>query len=158
MLHGREKVGQLNVNWQEYALGHGKTRRKTIGFGSYDKKKRKYSDFLIHIRELSILDAGLGCAIWDAAIILSRWIHANQTLFIGQIVLELGSGCALAGIVAARYAGEVYLTDYIPQVCTHFPAHIHTFLCNTLNEIGMRTRRTHLFSGVREYQIQCDIK
>lgn len=30
---------------------------------------------------------------------------------------ELGSGCALAGIVAARYAREVYLTDYIPQVC-----------------------------------------
>jgi hypothetical protein len=28
----------------------------------------------------------------------------------------LGSGCGLSGIVAARYAKEVYLTDYIPQV------------------------------------------
>jgi hypothetical protein len=40
-----------------------------------------------YIRELSIVDGGLGCAIWDAAIILSRWIHANQTLFNDQTVL-----------------------------------------------------------------------
>lgn len=57
-----------------------------------------------------------------------RWIYDNKAIFKGMNVLgilsfvnlhpELGSGCGLPGIVIARYAKEVILTDYLPQV--HF--------------------------------------
>lgn len=33
-------------------------------------------DFISYIRELSIVDAGIGCAIWDAAIISSRLLQS----------------------------------------------------------------------------------
>lgn len=32
-------------------------------------------------------------------------------------MLELGAGCGLPGIVAARTADEVVQTDYVDQVC-----------------------------------------
>jgi hypothetical protein len=48
MLNNRERVGDLGVNWQEYALGHNKTKRKTVGFGTFDKKNKKWSDFEIY--------------------------------------------------------------------------------------------------------------
>ena len=35
---------------------------------------------------------------------------------LGQRVLELGAGCGLAGIVAARYAEHVTMTDYLLKV------------------------------------------
>ena len=37
--------------------------------------------------------------------------------FVGNRVLELGSGCGLAGIVAARFAEHVTMTDYLLNVC-----------------------------------------
>ena len=63
----REIIGKTNINWQEVAFGSGKNRRKTIGFGKYDKKEKQYEDEF-YIRELSILDGGIGCAIWDVRV------------------------------------------------------------------------------------------
>jgi hypothetical protein len=45
MLNGREKVGEININYAEVAFGKGKYRRKTWGFGKYDKKEKEWSDF-----------------------------------------------------------------------------------------------------------------
>eukprot|EP01027_Heterolobosea_sp_BB2_P006168 GEZU01009358.1.p1 GENE.GEZU01009358.1~~GEZU01009358.1.p1 ORF type:complete len:288 (+),score=83.16 GEZU01009358.1:63-926(+) len=115
MNNGREKIGATNINWQEAAFGAGKNRRKTIGFGKYDKKEREWEDE-IYLRELSIIEAGIGCALWDAGIILSRWIYDNASLFATKRVMELGSGVGLPGIIAARYSKEVYLTDYIEKL------------------------------------------
>ncbi len=71
-----------------------KNKRKTIGLGVYYKKDKRW-DLEIYIRELSIAEAGLGCALWDASIILSRCIYTNPQIFQGQKVLEVGSGCGL---------------------------------------------------------------
>ena len=88
----------------------------TVGFGKYDKKEKEW-DFEINIRELSIIEAGIGCAIWDASIILSRFIFDSLHEKIrNKRVLELGSGVGLPGIMAARYAREVYMSDFIDQV------------------------------------------
>lgn len=119
----REKIGNANINWQEAAFGVGKNRRKTIGFGKCIKKKYECEFF---IRELSIVEAGMfvkkiasltvysGCAIWDAAIVMSRWMYENgAVLFANQVILELGAGVGLPGILASRYASHVYLTDYM---------------------------------------------
>jgi len=85
MLGGREKIGDVRINWQQFAFGSGHTRRKTIGFGDYHKITRCH-DYEVYIREVSIVEGGLGCAVWDAAIILSRWIWDHQEMFAGKIV------------------------------------------------------------------------
>jgi len=116
MLNGREKVGEVNFNYQEFAFGKGKYRRKTWGFGKYNKKDKSWSDFEINIREISIIEGALGCAVWDAGVIMSRWAYANKDLFANQEVIELGSGCGLPGFVVSRYCKSIVLTDYIDQV------------------------------------------
>ncbi|GAM19178.1 hypothetical protein SAMD00019534_023530, partial [Acytostelium subglobosum LB1] len=115
MLNGREKNGDLNINWKEYALGANHYKRKTVGFGKYDKREKEYEKE-IFIREMSIIQGGIGCAIWDAAIIMSRWIYKHTQAFEGQRVLELGSGVGLPGILAAHYCDRITLTDYLPPV------------------------------------------
>eukprot|EP01137_Pigoraptor_chileana_P018034 Opistho-2@76929 len=108
MHNGRDKIGQVEVDWRSLALGK-KYERKTIGFGDYDKKRRKHKD-VVFIREISVAAGALGCALWDGGVILARWIYDNPTEFRGKTVLELGSGCGLAGILCARYADHVTLT------------------------------------------------
>lgn len=93
------------------------TMTQQVGFGNYDKKTKKH-DFIVHIRELSIVNGGIGCATWDAAIILSRCIFENGRFFSGKTVVELGAGVGLPGIVCSWFAKSVWLTDYLPQV-TH---------------------------------------
>jgi predicted nicotinamide N-methyase len=121
MKNGREKIGAPSIDWKGVAFGVGKNRRKTVGFGSFNKKERQYDDEF-YIRELSIVDGGIGCALWDAAIILSRWIYSCQQhsssnpIFDNKIILELGAGVGLPGICAARWARQCFLTDYLTPV------------------------------------------
>lgn len=115
MLHNRERLGTVDLNWQDFAFGIGKPRRKTIGFGRFDKKNKEWEDE-VYIKELSILDGGIGCAVWDAAIYFSRWMIHHSSLFQNKSVLELGSGVGLPGIIAARWASIVYLSDYLEPI------------------------------------------
>eukprot|EP00054_Salpingoeca_dolichothecata_P018636 m.114719 g.114719 ORF g.114719 m.114719 type:complete len:349 (+) comp22947_c0_seq4:3-1049(+) len=114
MLNNRAKAGGPPVDWLSLALGK-KYQRKTIGLGAFDENKKKY-EHQVHIRELCIATGALGCAIWDGGVILARFIFENRHMFANQTVLELGSGCALPGIVAARVATHVSMTDYVNQV------------------------------------------
>jgi len=54
-----------------------------------------------------------GWTIWGSSVILARWILDNKADLAGKSVLELGSGCALPGIVAATQtaATSCMLTD-----------------------------------------------
>jgi len=54
--------------------------------------------------------------VWDSAIILSRWFHANSEILTGKKVLEVGSGCGLVGLLASLYSKETTLTDYLPEI------------------------------------------
>uniref|UniRef100_A0A7S1YYY1 Calmodulin-lysine N-methyltransferase n=1 Tax=Ditylum brightwellii TaxID=49249 RepID=A0A7S1YYY1_9STRA len=40
--------------------------------------------------------------MWPSAVILSRWLATNPNVLNGKSVLELGAGCGLCGLVAAR--------------------------------------------------------
>eukprot|EP00128_Syssomonas_multiformis_P017414 Colp12_sorted_trinity150504_noHs@19596 len=114
MINNREKNGNVSIDWRETMLGK-KHERKTIGFGNYDKKSKEWDEEM-HIRELSLATGGLGCALWDGGVVLARWIYNNYSIFYGKTVHELGSGCGLSGIVCARYAKHVTMSDYIEQV------------------------------------------
>ncbi len=108
-----------------------KHTRRSVGFGAFRKKEREFDDE-VHLRELSISHGGVGCAVWDAAIILARWLHeqgvAEQRAIAsptsscsvapalrlhGRSVMELGAGVGLPGLVAAWFAERVWLTDYL---------------------------------------------
>lgn len=52
--------------------------------------------------------------LWPAALPLATFIARNPRLFTGRRVLEIGSGAGLAGLVAARAAASVLLTDCSP--------------------------------------------
>ena len=54
MLNDREKVGELNLDWKEYAFGKGKTKRKTWGFGVFNKKEKAWSDFEVYLLSFHI--------------------------------------------------------------------------------------------------------
>lgn len=46
--------------------------------------------------------ADVGFVMWPSAIVLSRWLISNPLIIQGKSILELGAGCGLVGIVAAR--------------------------------------------------------
>lgn len=57
----------------------------------------------LEIRQLSSGD--VGCVVWDAAIVLSKFLERRECvepgLFSGRSVVELGSGTGIVGIMAA---------------------------------------------------------
>jgi len=50
MLNGRAKVGAVEVDWSTLSMAK-RHQRKTIGFGSYNKKERQFEE-QVYIREL----------------------------------------------------------------------------------------------------------
>ena len=54
----------------------------------------------------------VGYILWSGAIILSRWLNSNNSLIKDKKILEIGAGLGLLGIVAAKYANHVTMTDY----------------------------------------------
>ena len=44
----------------------------------------------------------VGYVMWPSAVVLSRWLVSNPTELRGKTVLELGAGCGLTGLVAAK--------------------------------------------------------
>lgn len=103
-----------SFKWIYDSFSYRKYKRRVVGFGEY--KNNKWTGGEIYIREQSLMRGGFGCALWDAAILLSRWIYSNNEVFKNKTVLELGSGVGLCGLMAARYANIVYLTDYLDPV------------------------------------------
>lgn len=57
--------------------------------------------------------APYGAVLWDSAVELARRLHRADLQ--GRRVLELGCGCGLVGIVAARGGARVHCTDVDPH-------------------------------------------
>lgn len=60
----------------------------------------------------------LGTTIWDASVILVRYMERNPQLYsrrklAGKRVLELGAGCGLAGMYFALQGAHVTFTDLV---------------------------------------------
>lgn len=75
----------------------------------------------------------LGTTIWDASVILVRYMERNPQLYSrrkleGKRVLELGAGCGLAGMYFALQGAHVTFTDLVRYYsvywnCVCIPAH-----------------------------------
>ncbi|KAA6419328.1 MAG: hypothetical protein FRX49_10727 [Trebouxia sp. A1-2] len=70
-----------------------------------------YGDLSVNIKEGPLGD-GLGARVWVVAHTLCRELVEHPGIIAGKSVLEIGSGCGLCGIVAAKLgAAQVMLTD-----------------------------------------------
>lgn len=68
----------------------------------------------ILVRELPMADgvhASTGNQLWTSSVLLARLIVERCELFRGRRVMEMGAGCGLCGIVAARFARQTKITD-----------------------------------------------
>jgi len=80
-----------------------------------------YQERIFQFEELSqaVLCSGMsttahdltGQIVWPACVLLSWFIHREKTIFSGKVVLELGSGCGLAGFVSSNYSDHTFITD-----------------------------------------------
>lgn len=89
-----------------------KPRRRTIQLTPPSATSTQHE---LYCRELTIHQAGLGCAAWDASILLARYLHylhSSHRLLTGAVVMEVGAGVGLPGIVCGRHASRCVLTDY----------------------------------------------
>uniref|UniRef100_A0A7R9VQG3 Calmodulin-lysine N-methyltransferase n=1 Tax=Chlamydomonas euryale TaxID=1486919 RepID=A0A7R9VQG3_9CHLO len=74
-------------------------------------RRFEYGGVSVAIRE-GMLGDGLGAKVWSTAHVMAMELVRAPHLVTGKRVLELGAGCGLNGIVAAKVgAAEVVLTD-----------------------------------------------
>ncbi|KAL1507624.1 hypothetical protein AB1Y20_007243 [Prymnesium parvum] len=68
-----------------------------------------------------------GLQLWAASLVLSHWLVEMKEQLIGRSVCELGAGCGLCGIVAAKLCGaaRVLLTDLAPKAMDNLAHNIH---------------------------------
>jgi len=59
-----------------------------------------------------------GLHIWEAGIILGRYIYYNSKLFSEKSILELGTGVGIGGISALKFASPqaVIMTDWKNEI------------------------------------------
>lgn len=59
-----------------------------------------------------------GLHIWEAGIVLARYILYNREQFKDKKILELGSGVGIGGISAVKFTEckSCILSDYVPEI------------------------------------------
>ena len=71
-------------------------------------------------------DGGEGLHLWEASVLLSRWVLKNKELFKGKTILELGSGCGLLGMSILKYTdcSSLVFSDYVDSVIENLKENI----------------------------------
>lgn len=69
-----------------------------------------------------------GLRLWEAGIILARYVIHNNALFKNKKVLELGGGVGIAGLTVKKWTEctEIDITDYHPSVIENIKRNLHT--------------------------------
>lgn len=92
------------------------THEELIGAFRHKSRTIKYGELSIDIKEGALGD-GLGARVWVVAHTLCRELLKHPAVVAGKAVLEIGSGCGLCGILAAKLgAAQVVLTDHEEKV------------------------------------------
>ncbi|XP_073462318.1 histone-arginine methyltransferase METTL23 isoform X1 [Aquarana catesbeiana] len=58
-----------------------------------------------------VLDSEYGMYVWPCALVLAQYIWFHRSVITGKRVLEVGSGVSLPGVLAAKCAANVILSD-----------------------------------------------
>jgi len=78
--------------------------------------------FTMHVCQ-SGLEEALGAQLWRSSFLLSRLMLARPEIVRGRDVLELGSGCGMCGMLAAKLgAKKVVLTDFMDAAIRNLEA------------------------------------
>ena len=74
-----------------------------------------------------------GLQLWAASLVLSHWLLELRDQLAGRAVCELGAGCGLCGIVAAKLCGaaQTVITDLAPRTIENLQ---HNLTLNGLHE------------------------
>ncbi|KAL3155850.1 hypothetical protein ABBQ32_012859 [Trebouxia sp. C0010 RCD-2024] len=92
------------------------THEELIGAFRHKSRTIKYGELCIDIKEGALGD-GLGARVWVVAHTLCRELLKHPAVVADKTVLEIGSGCGLCGILAAKLgAAQVVLTDHEEKV------------------------------------------
>ena len=65
-------------------------------------KKDEVKILINQVTDRQSAQKDVGYVMWPSAVVLSRWLVTNPTELRGKTVLELGAGCGLTGLVAAK--------------------------------------------------------
>uniref|UniRef100_A0A803V8N3 Valosin containing protein lysine methyltransferase n=1 Tax=Ficedula albicollis TaxID=59894 RepID=A0A803V8N3_FICAL len=67
--------------------------------------------FVRSLRAFCRAAGGVGCVVWDAALVLAKFLETGAFPFARRRVLELGAGTGAVGIMAATLGANVTVTD-----------------------------------------------
>ena len=85
-------------------------------------------DQTLKIKEKTLFKAGGedGLHLWEAAIVLARYLLKNEELVSGKSIIELGSGCGLTGIATIKFAkpDSYTFTDNQEEVLNNISANL----------------------------------
>lgn len=94
-----------------------------------------YSILISQVQDRQSAQEDVGFLMWPSAVILAHYIVSHPNITCGKNVIELGAGCGLAGIAAARYelgrAKSVTFTDFNEIVLRNLKRNI------LMNEVGV---------------------
>ena len=110
---------------------------------------------LIHqVTERQSAQKDVGFVMWPSAVVLSRWLVSNPDEVRGKRVLELGSGCGLTGLVAAkilrdsepREGSKRSLADTVsrPAASTNKPSPSGRVILSDFNETVVKNLRGNI--------------
>ena len=71
------------------------------------------------LNEMLIFPHGFdGLHLWEAGIILARWVFYHREIFAGKSVLELGTGVGIGGLAVCQFSekSSVTMSDYNERV------------------------------------------
>lgn len=108
----------------------------------------RYAGHDVVIKEGALGD-GVGAKVWHAAHALCREMEAHPEMVAGRSVLELGAGCGVCGLLAAKLgADHVVLTDYVDKLLLNLREAMH---CNDLT--GSHAGRTQATAASAERRL-----
>ena len=101
MRHGRESIVSELVGYPHLVVAY--SQRTTVRFARPPMQAItcRYCQHVLNIQQGALGD-GLGARVWALTHTAARLLVANQALLETCDILELGSGCGVVGILAAK--------------------------------------------------------
>jgi predicted nicotinamide N-methyase len=107
----RDTIRKVEQSSIEEAIEKAEGREKSVMPVATTKGDDQYGLLALHVSN-DMLAGETGCWDWEAGFFLSEFIFNHPRLFSGRRILELGSGCGMAGVALARVsAASVLCTD-----------------------------------------------